>query len=75
MFEYRAEHKVMVLVNWLGYKAGLENKIAVIPNDAFAKGTRMVQLSWFKENWDSRFIGIGSFDEAQFFTWDGEDST
>lgn len=67
MFQYIAGHRVMVLINWLGFKAGLENVQALVTSDAFETGTRNVKLAWFKENWDTRFIGENSFDTTRFY--------
>jgi len=67
MFEYRAAHKVMVCVNWLGFKAGLEHSVCLVPKSAFLPGTLNVPLGWFAENWHSSFTSDGRFEDAQFF--------
>lgn len=70
MFEYRPAHKVMVLVNWLGHKAGLENAIALVTADAFEPGTRFIKMRWFKDHWNSRFIGQSAFEDVHFYKFD-----
>ncbi|KIC16775.1 hypothetical protein [Leisingera sp. ANG-DT] len=69
MFEFRASYDAMVLVNWLGYKAGLENVLALVRKDDVEGNIRMIPLRWFKDNWRSRFIGESSFENAQFFKY------
>lgn len=71
MMHYRPDLRRMLLINWLGYKAGLELASATIPNSSLAHGKIAIPLRWFKDNWSGKFLATGSFETTGFFAYDG----
>ena len=56
----------LCMVNWLGRKSGLLHATGTVHREEYERYKGRITLGWFKENWDTKFLGQSSFDKAIF---------
>ena len=70
MFRFDYKYDAMVLVNWIGYEAGLEHAVAQIKKNDMEPNKLCVRLGWIEENWHKKFISESAFAQASFYKFE-----